>query len=234
MSRPLPTEHALLPQVSGRDAIAHERDAAPRRAEPVRTHNATDDSATIHRPLATLSPDHAGLAAARDHAILAAALDPIITIDSAGTIHFASDSVQRVFGWPPQELVGHNINVLMPEPDRTNHDGYLAGNGRTEHTNIIGCAREVQAVRKSGERFPIELCVSRVDYSPQEASLPLFVGIIRDITQRKRLEGELEQYQRLLEQKVQDRTNARDRMTRQPVAITLIPGAAGRGAPPSN
>ncbi len=172
------------------------------------THNVHDDPATINRPFASLSPDHAGLTAARDHAILAAALDPIITIDATGTIHFASDSVQRVFGWTPQELVGRNVNILMPEPDRTAHDGHLADTYRTAQTHLVGSTREVKAARKSGELFPIELCVSRVDYSPQKDSPPLFVGIIRDITQRKRLERELEAYQHLLEQKVLDRTNA--------------------------
>lgn len=121
--------------------------------------------------------------------MLAAALDPIITIDAYGTIQSASDSVLRVFGWTPGELVGRNVNVLMPDPHHTAHDSYLSNYRRTGQTNILNRTREFEAVRKGGERFPIELSVARVDASG--GSLPLFVGMIRDITERKRLEREL-------------------------------------------
>src|SRR5690606_20753278 len=113
----------------------------------------------------------------------------IITIDAYGIIQSASDSVQRVFGWAPQELLGRNVTVLMPEPHRSAHDGYLANYRRTGQTNILGRTRELEAVRKNGERFPIELSVSRVD--PPDGGLPLFIGIIRDTSERKRIEREL-------------------------------------------
>lgn len=114
-------------------------------------------------------------------AVLAATLDPIVTINSAGVIQSASDSVLRVFGWTPIELVGQNVSILMPEPHRSAHDGYLAKyhqTGRTEHLNRI---RRFEAVRKDGKFFPIELSVSRVDVPGETA--PLFVGIIRDLSQ---------------------------------------------------
>lgn len=114
-------------------------------------------------------------------AVVAAALDPIITIDSTGIIQSVSDSVERVFGWTAAELIGRNVAVLMPEPNRSEHDGYLAEyhkSGRTEHLNR---ARRFEAVRKDGTFFPIEVCVSRVDLAEQPA--PLFVGIIRDLSE---------------------------------------------------
>lgn len=145
--------------------------------------------AATETPAARQSPVLPESIPARDHAILAAALDPIITIDAYGIIQSASDSVQRVFGWAPQELLGRNVTVLMPEPHRSAHDGYLANYRRTGQTNILGRTRELEAVRKNGERFPIELSVSRVD--PPDGGLPLFIGIIRDTSERKRIEREL-------------------------------------------
>jgi PAS domain S-box-containing protein len=121
-------------------------------------------------------------------AVLASTLDPVVTIDSFGTIRTASNSVERVFGWRPQELVGKNVHMLMPEPHHSRHDGYLAAYRNTLRTNILGRAREFEAVRRDGARFPIELSVSRVDVPRQE--LPLFVGVIRDISERRRAERE--------------------------------------------
>lgn len=128
------------------------------------------------------------MSASIEHAVLAAALDPIITIDAFGVIQSASDSVLRVFGWTPAELVGRNVNILMPEPHHAAHDGYLARHRRTGESSILGRPREFEAVRKNGDRFPIELCVSRVESG--DGGMPLFVGIIRDISVHKRLERE--------------------------------------------
>lgn len=136
--------------------------------------------------------------------MLAAALDPMITIDAMGTIQAASNSVFRVFGYAPEELAGKNINVLMPEPHHSAHDGYLSNYRRTGQTNILGRTREFEAVRRNGERFPIELSVSRVEVPA--GGLPLFVGIIRDVTERMRLEREL----RLLKDLALSITGARD------------------------
>ncbi|MCC6659508.1 MAG: PAS domain S-box protein [Phycisphaerales bacterium] len=129
------------------------------------------------------------LSAVRDRAVLAAVVDPIITIDAYGLIQSASQSVERVFGWTPDELFGRNVNVLMPEPHRSAHDGYLANYRRTGQTKILGRARELEGVRKSGESIPIEVSISRVD--PPDGGLPFFVGVIRDATERKRMEWEL-------------------------------------------
>lgn len=117
---------------------------------------------------------------AQARAALAAALDPIITIDSRGTIQSASDSVQRVLGWTPAELVGRNVSVLMPEPHHSAHDGYLARYARTGQTNIMNRPRRFDAMRRNGTLLPIELCVTRADIPGQDA--PLFVGLIRDMS----------------------------------------------------
>ncbi|MFG0285909.1 MAG: nitrogen regulation protein NR(II) [Phycisphaerales bacterium JB039] len=114
------------------------------------------------------------------HAVLAAALDPIITISASGTIQSASDSVARVFGWSAGELIGRNVSVLMPEPHRSAHDGYLARYMTTGRSSILNHPRRVEAVRRDGTRFLVELSVSQADV-PALAG-PLFVGIIRDLS----------------------------------------------------
>jgi len=141
---------------------------------------------------------------ARHQAVLDSTLDPIITIDALGTILSASRSVERVFGYTPDEVIGRNITILMPQPHREAHDGYLANYRRTGETNILGRTREFEAVRKDGTPMPIELSVSRVDV-PGEA-LPLFTGIIHDISQRRIIEAELAQYRENLESAVVERT----------------------------
>ena len=134
-------------------------------------------------------------AVARFEAVLSSALDPILTIDAYGIIQSASKSVQQVFGYAPQEIIGQNVRILMPEPHRSEHDGYLASYRRTGATNILGRTREFEAVHRSGRRIPIELSVSRVDVPGERA--PLFMGIIHDTSERKQSEEELRLLQNL-------------------------------------
>lgn len=173
------------------------------------THNETDDPATLNPPLASLSSDHTGLAAAR-HAILAAAADPItITIDSAGTIHLRQRFCAACLWLAPQELVGRNIKVLMPEPDRTKHDGCLTGNRPTEHTNIIGCAREVQAVRKGGETFPIGSACRKWTIRRNGRTACRYLWELSEMSRSAlNLRVSSSSISTCCEQKVQDRTNA--------------------------
>lgn len=139
----------------------------------------------------------------RDRAALAAALDPIVTIDFSGTILSASDSILRVLGWTPAELIGRNVNVLMPEPHRSAHDGYLAAYRQTGRTNILNRPRRFEALRKDGSPVLIELCVSRAEIPG--GGEPLFVGIIRDMSayaqeERTRDEERVRSQQQLAEQ----------------------------------
>ncbi len=167
----------------------------------------------------------------RDRAALAAALDPIVTIDVAGRIQSASDSVQRVLGWTPSELVGQNVNILMPEPHHSAHDGYLTSYHRTGRTNIMNRPRRFDAMRKDGSRVPIELCVSRADLPGIDA--PLFVGIIRDMSafaaaERTRDEERVRAQHLLAEQtSALQQANARLRMSDRMASIGTL--AAGLG-----
>lgn len=122
-----------------------------------------------------------------DHlqAVLSAAPDAIITIDYQGTILMVNPAVQQVFGYEPAELVGQNVRVLMPPGDREKHNDYIARYLRTRQARIIGIGREVVAQRKDGNLFPAELTVTEVDH------LSIFVGFVRDISQRRQLEREV-------------------------------------------
>jgi two-component system sensor kinase FixL len=126
---------------------------------------------------------------ARHRALLKGVHDPLITIDLMGIIQSVSDSVEPVFGYRPDELVGRNISALLPEPFASEHDAYLERYRATQETFILGTTREFTVLHKSGERIAIELSVSRVDI-PGQAE-PLFTGSFRDIRRRKAAEAAL-------------------------------------------
>lgn len=124
---------------------------------------------------------------ARLRTILDTAVDGIITIDSHGFIESINPAAQALFGYSADELVGRNVSVLMPEPDRSAHDGYLAQYERTGQSKIVGIGRELLAQRKDGNVFPIELAVSEMDIEGRH----MFAGFVRDISERKEFEQRL-------------------------------------------
>ncbi len=131
---------------------------------------------------------------AQTRAIVATAVDGIITIDSHAIVRFVNPAVERIFGYAAHEVIGNNINMLMPEPYRSRHDDYVANFLRTGTRKIIGIGREVEGLRKDGTTFPMDLAVSEL----QLADRRMFTGIVRDISDRKRAEAEaLEIQQRL-------------------------------------
>ncbi len=121
----------------------------------------------------------------RLRAILDNVLDGIITINAMGTIVTINPAVMRLFGYDGSELIGQNIKILMPEPNRSNHDGYLAGYHSKKGSRAIGMGRQLEGLTKDGRVFPIELAVTEVDLNGER----LFVGVIRDITERKNNES---------------------------------------------
>jgi PAS domain S-box-containing protein len=169
-------------------------------------------------------------------AALAAALDPIITIDFEGVIQSASDSVERVFGWRPAEIVGRNVSILMPEPHRSAHDGYLERYHTTGRTNILNRPRRFDAMRKDGSLFPIELSVARAE--GPDGGEPLFVGIIRDMTAQAAEEQSREIQQVRAQRLLAEQTSAlrtahlRLRMSDRMASIGTL--AAGLGHDMSN
>jgi two-component system sensor kinase FixL len=120
-------------------------------------------------------------------AILEAAVDAIIVIDHQGTIEEFSLKAQQLFGYAPEEVLGRNVSVLMPEPHRGAHDGYMRRYMETGERRVIGRGREVMARRKDGSEFPCDLSVGEVE----GADPPRFVGFLHDITARKEAEEQL-------------------------------------------
>src|SRR6266540_4699000 len=125
----------------------------------------------------------------RLRAILEAAVEGIITIDERGIVDSMNPAACRIFGYAPEEVVGQNVSMLMPSPDRERHDGYIANYLRTGQAKIIGIGREVVGQRKDGSTFPMELAISVFQLGESRH----FTGIVRDITERKRTEAELRQ-----------------------------------------
>jgi PAS domain S-box-containing protein len=124
---------------------------------------------------------------ARARAIVDAAVDGIITIDECGIIRSLNPAAEWLFGYAATEIVGRDINILMPSPWRDEHDdfltSYLAGGER----RVIGIGREVIGQRKDGTTFPADLAVSEVQLHGHR----LFTGTVRDLTRRKRAERRL-------------------------------------------
>lgn len=120
-------------------------------------------------------------------AVLNTVIDGIITIDDHGIIQSFNPSSERIFGYAPEEVIGKNVRMLMPNPYKDKHDGYLSNYLDTGERKVIGIGREVKAQRRDGTIFPMELGVNEMNMSGKR----MFVGTIRDISDRKHAEDEL-------------------------------------------
>ncbi len=130
---------------------------------------------------------------ARSRAVLNTAVDSIITIDHQCLICSVNPATERMFGYRIQELLGNNIHMLMPEPDRSQHDAYVARYIETRKPSIIGVGRCVIGRRKDGSEFPVHLAVSEFAVRGKQ----YFTGIIRDLSELERVQKQLFQAERL-------------------------------------
>ncbi|MBI5260693.1 MAG: PAS domain S-box protein [Bradyrhizobium sp.] len=119
--------------------------------------------------------------------IVDTAVDPIIIINDAGCIESVNPATARIFGYTPAEIVGNNVSMLMDEPYRSEHNGYIRSFLKTGEARIIGIGREVNGRRKDGTSFPADLAVVewRLDGKRH------FTGIMRDISERRRREEQV-------------------------------------------
>ena len=118
------------------------------------------------------------------NAILDNIYEAVLTINPLGTVLSYNQAAQNIFGYTPDEVIGKNVKMLMPEPFHSEHDGYLQNYMQTGEAKIIGTGREVQGERKDGEVFPLFLAVTKI----MSKDIPIFVGVVRDLSEPKRLE----------------------------------------------
>jgi PAS domain S-box-containing protein len=119
--------------------------------------------------------------------VVESAVDGIVVIDAHGRIEAFNAAAERLFGYREDEVVGQNVDVLMPSPYREGHDGYLAQYLRTGAAKIIGIGREVRALRRDGTAFPVHLAVGEMIVNGERK----FTGILHDLTARLRMEEQL-------------------------------------------
>ena len=129
--------------------------------------------------------------AAHLQSILDTVPDAMIVIDEHGRIHSFSMAAERLFGYAAADVLGSNVNILMPTPYRENHDDYLRRYLRTGERRIIGVGRVVVGERKDGSTFPIELAVGEM----RSGNERFFTGFIRDLTERQQTEARLQELQ---------------------------------------
>jgi two-component system sensor kinase FixL len=117
--------------------------------------------------------------------------DAMIVIDGRGIMQLFSTAAERLFGWSEQEAIGRNVSILMPEPDRSRHDGYIARYRSTSDPHIIGIGRIVTGRRRDGTTFPMHLSIGEM----QSDGEPYFTGFVRDLTEHQQTQARLQELQ---------------------------------------
>jgi two-component system sensor kinase FixL len=117
--------------------------------------------------------------------------DAMIVIDGNGIMQFFSSAAERQFGYSEQQAIGQNVSILMPNPDRSRHDGYLARYRSTGERHIIGNGRIVTGQRKDGTTFPMHLSIGEM----QSGGVPYFTGFVRDLTEHQQTRARLQELQ---------------------------------------
>jgi len=133
---------------------------------------------------------------AENAAILDTILDGVVAIDETCQVRLFNPEAEKLFGYRREEVLGRNVNMLMPSPDHEAHDGYVANYLSTGVKKIIGIGREVNGRRKDGTLFPFWLTIGEARLSGKH----LFVAVIHDLTARKRTEAQLLTLSRVVEQ----------------------------------
>jgi two-component system sensor kinase FixL len=123
--------------------------------------------------------------------ILETVPDAMIVIDEQGLMQSFSSAAERLFGYVAADVLGQNVKMLMPSPYREEHDGYLGRYLHTGERRIIGIGRVVVGERKDGSTFPMELSVGEM----RSDNRRFFTGFIRDLTERQKTEGRLQELQ---------------------------------------
>ncbi|HET8746748.1 MAG TPA: PAS domain S-box protein, partial [Ramlibacter sp.] len=180
-------------------------------------HQVEQRTEALRGALAQRAESEARLRAVFDHA-----LDAIITIDRRGIVQSFNAAAERIFGWRADEVIGRNVKMLMPAPDRERHDSYLDNYLRGGQPKIIGIGRLVTGLRKDGSTFPLDLGVSEMPVGDQR----LFCGIVRDVTERLRAENALRQSERKLRSYIEQSLDGVAVVDREGRYLEVNPAAA--------
>ena len=143
-------------------------------------------------PPTTFSESTGFLGEDRLRQVIDTALDGMVVIDSSGTVLLYNAACEQLFGYSAQEILGKNVNLLMPHPDRRNHDAYIRNYLRSGEAKIIGIGRDVSGRRKDGSTFPIRLSVGELRHGDDA---PLFIGTLHDLTEVLRARDKIEELQ---------------------------------------
>ena len=125
------------------------------------------------------------------HAIIDTVRDAMIVIDEAGSIQFFSATAERMFGYSADEVMGRNVSILMPSPDREAHNGYMQRYLETGEPHVIGIGRMTIGRRRGGGTFPMQLSVGEA----RTETGRFFTGFVQDLTERRETEVRLEELQ---------------------------------------
>lgn len=172
-------------------------------AERIKAEKAAARAQERARSQAALEESKARLQAIFDHAV-----DGIIVISADGRIEAFNPAAERLFGYAANEILGHNVKELMPEPYAHEHDGYLHSYLTTGERKIIGIGREVVGRRADASEFPMELAVSEIRIGEERR----FTGLVRDISERKRNEQALAELNQSLTEQVEQTQRAMDNL----------------------
>jgi methyl-accepting chemotaxis protein len=127
--------------------------------------------------------------------ILEQAVDAIITIDHSKTVVFMNKAAENMFGYKREEIIGHNVKNIVPVEHRAVHDSYVDNNVNTGVNKVVGSSRDLEATKKDGSKFWINLALSKVEVDGQYQ----FTAFIKDITEQKNTLSAVEQLQREVE-----------------------------------
>jgi two-component system, LuxR family, sensor kinase FixL len=135
-------------------------------------------------------------------AIIDNAIDGVLTIDDRGKVESINPAACKLFQYTPEEVIGNNVSMLMPQPYKSQHDGYIHRYQQTAEPHIIGIGREVTGLKKDGSEFPFRLGVSDVPFTDRK----IYAGFIHDLSREKEAEEKLREYAAHLEELVEERT----------------------------
>ncbi len=152
----------------------------------------------------------------RFRSVAYSANDLIVSADQTGRILSWSKGGNSIFGWSEEEVLGRELTILMPERFRAAHRAGLARFVATKESRVIGRTIELAGLRKDGTEFPLEL--SLATWSSEDGAF--FSGILRDITERKRVEGEIRALNEGLERRVAERTAELEAANRELAAFS--------------